>query len=499
MANQRYQIASPPMMALSPKLLLSNTQEIIGLPSSIDIDYTLSESLSSLNLSPNNHSIPMMFLHQTDGDQHVYSGVGRATMPLAIDPPHDHDHDHDQGPYSPGFDPELHLDYESYLFVKELVSSPVQQQQPCNGSHSSETLSSIPQESVHYNNSYTMPSDCNLNEPFLSRLTLKELRRLICVLAIDERGCEVLKSKIVTATEEEIGIVLYELMGSVAYLMKHKFGNSLIQKLICVCNDDQRAFIVREMTYIYLEIIDVCMDPYGTRAILKLLENLKSPNLVMRVIWALRHGVVLLANDPNGHRVLQFCLTHFDSDFNQLILDQIADNCVKVATDRSGCCVMQACVERSHGVVRNRLVANIIANAVQLAEDPFGNYVLQHMVELKSPGVTELLVRQFQGCFESLSKNKYASNVVEKCLMESQPYISTMIVLELVGSSNPSSLLVDPYGNFVIQSALKVSKGFAYKCLLKLVSSNVTSMQSNLYGKKILDRIEKRRPFTFGV
>ncbi|KAL8217714.1 hypothetical protein R6Q57_021087 [Mikania cordata] len=180
-------------MALSPKLL-SNTQEIISLPSSIDIDYTLSESLSSLNLSQNNHSIPMMFLQQTDGDQHVYSGVVRATMPLAIDPPHDHDHD--QGPSSPGFDPEHHLDYESYLFVKELVSSPVQHQQPCNGSHSSETLSSIPQESVHYINSYTMPNNCNLNEPFLSRLTLKELRRLICVLAIDERGCEVLKSKI---------------------------------------------------------------------------------------------------------------------------------------------------------------------------------------------------------------------------------------------------------------------------------------------------------------
>ncbi|KAL8268256.1 hypothetical protein R6Q59_002054 [Mikania micrantha] len=242
MANQRYQIASPPMMALSPKLLLSNTQEIISLPSSIDIDYTLSESLSSLNLSQNNHSITMMFLQQTDVDQHLYSGVGRVTLPLAIDRPHDHDHD--QGPYSPGFDPERHLDYESYLFVKELVSSPVQHQQPCNGSHSSKTLSSIPQKSVHYNNSYTMPSDCNFDEPFFSRLTLKELRRLICVLVKDDHRCEVLKSKLLNATEEEIGILLYELMGSVAYLMKHKFGNSLIQKLICVCNDDQRAFIV---------------------------------------------------------------------------------------------------------------------------------------------------------------------------------------------------------------------------------------------------------------
>lgn len=86
------------------------------------------------------------------------------------------------------------------------------------------------------------------------------------------------------------------------------------------------------------------------------------------------------------------------------------------------------------------------------------NYVLQHMLQLKSAQLTELLVSQLQGNFANLSQNKYASNVVEKCLTESRPSVSANIILELVRSPNPSSLLVDPYGNFVIQSALKVSK-----------------------------------------
>ncbi|KAF5792261.1 putative armadillo-like helical, pumilio domain-containing protein [Helianthus annuus] len=121
------------------------------------------------------------------------------------------------------------------------------------------------------------------------------------------------------------------------------------------------------------------------------------------------------------------------------------------------------------------------------------NYVLQHMVGLQSPELTEVLVSQLQGNFAYLSQNKYASNVVEKCLIESEPDIATKIILELVKSPNAPSLLVDPYGNFVIQSALKVSRGIAKECLRELILRNVNSMQSNLYGKKILEKVEKKR------
>ncbi|KAK1422200.1 hypothetical protein QVD17_25157 [Tagetes erecta] len=469
---------------LSPELLINTPEVPITLPSSTNVDQNLSNSLSSLNISCHNHTNRQTFIHQIYNNPYVV----RQRSPLPVfrkvytrvyssDPSmvHPHLYRHQYASYSPasassgsGFDPRVHLDYESYLRVNELVSS---------SSDSDE--SSIRSK--------------NVNTPSDSR-TLEDLKKEICFLAKDQCGSKYLKSKFVSPTEVEIEIVLSEVKGSIAELMKHQFGNQLIQKLICVCNDDQKARIVCELTEITFEFIDVCMSPYGTKAVQKLLGNLKSPNQIMMVIRALRGGAARLANDPNGHHVLEYCLKHFDSDFNQLILDRIADNCFEVATNRSGCCVMQACVEHSHGEVRNRLVYEILINAIQLAEDPFGNYVLQHMVQLKSvPQLTELLVRQLQGKFANLSQNKYASNVVEKCLTESRPIVSEDIILELVESANASSLLVDPYGNFVIQSALKVSKGFAYDSLLNLISRNVTSMQSNIYGKKILERIERKR------
>ncbi|KAI3773721.1 hypothetical protein L1987_48251 [Smallanthus sonchifolius] len=328
------------------------------------------------------------------------------------------------------------------------------------------------------------------NHQFMSPWCLKKLRGRIYTMAKDQNGCRILQYLFERPTIEEVEIVLSEVVDFISDLMKDQFGNYLVQKLVVLCNDEQKLQLLRSLIK---DIVLVCVNPHGTRAVQKLLENLQDPNQVKLVIRALHRGATTLATDPNGHHVIQYCLAHFRTDINMPILTEIADECYKIATDRSGCCVLQACVEHARGEVRTRIIAEIMTNSVHLAEDPFGNYVLQHMVGLNVPDLTALLVRQLQGNFASLSCNKYGSNVVEKCLNESGEEISTRIVLELIRSPNSSLLLVDPYANFVIQSALKVSKGYAHECLCGLISKNMWSMQTNLYGKKILGRFNKKK------
>lgn len=76
----------------------------------------------------------------------------------------------------------------------------------------------------------------------------------------------------------------------------------------------------------------------------------------------------------------------------------------------------------------------------------------------------------------ALSCNKYASNVVEK-LLQSGEEVSIAIIMELLRSSNASMLLVDPFGNFVIQTALSVSK-VRYPSSAQLGNSNINHSTS---------------------
>ncbi|KAF5817597.1 putative armadillo-like helical, pumilio domain-containing protein [Helianthus annuus] len=443
----------------------------------IDVDRSLPEMFSMLNLSPEGRrSIPSGYSCAGEGLGHSNLGFNRFL-----------NYDHEQqnlfsSGFDFGFDYGFDFDRMGCLESKKVFYSNPQfkiddyeKQNVCCSSSSS-----------FYNNNN------NTNNQNVGLLSVWSLRGGICKMAKDQNGCRILQAMLERSTMEEVEVVLCEVLSFVADLMKDQFGNYLVQKLVTMCNDGQKLRLVLSLIETPTDIILVCMNPHGTRALQTLLESL-NPNQVRLVVKALYRGAATLAVDPNGHHVIQYCLINFHSDINKPILTEIANKCYKIATDRSGCCVLQACVEHSRGELRTRIIAEIIAKAVHLAEDPFGNYVLQHMLGLDIPELTELLVRQLKGSFAALSCNKYASNVVEKCLNESGEEMSTRIVMELVRSPNASMLLVDPYANFVIQSALKVSTGLAHDCLCGLISKNMSSMRTNLYGKKILERFEKKR------
>ncbi|WOG98966.1 hypothetical protein DCAR_0418312 [Daucus carota subsp. sativus] len=326
-----------------------------------------------------------------------------------------------------------------------------------------------------------------------SSLSLSDIWGNIISLAKDQQFSKILQKKFLDPSPREIDMILSEIAESIDDLMKNQFGNNFVKKLIGSCNEDQRTMIILSVTKSVFHFISVCCNPHGTRGIQTLMEHVSSPHQVSLLVAAISPSAAILARDTNGHHVIQHCLTHFSNEYNLYIINNIASNCFEVATSKTGCCVMQLCVEKSLGVHRQVLVSEIIATAVHLAEHPFGNYVLQHLLGLKEPDITGSIVRQLQGSFLSISCNKYGSNVVEKCLIESGGEQCTRIIMELVRSPNASMMLLDPFGNFVFQSALSVTKGYARIALLQLVRANAVVMKSNLYGKKILAWLEKRK------
>lgn len=56
----------------------------------------------------------------------------------------------------------------------------------------------------------------------------------------------------------------------------------------------------------------------------------------------------------------------------QIIVEEIADNCVNLAADKSGCCLLQHCILHAQDQQKGRLIADIVANALFLSEDSYG-------------------------------------------------------------------------------------------------------------------------------
>lgn len=83
------------------------------------------------------------------------------------------------------------------------------------------------------------------------------------------------------------------------------------------------------------------------------------------------------------------------------------------------------------------------------------NYVVQYVLELENFQVAAALSRYLSGNYVQLSCDKFGSHAVQKCL-ESRQFNSRMIINELL--TDIDSLLVNPYGNYVIQTAWVVSQ-----------------------------------------
>ncbi|XWS24149.1 hypothetical protein CRYUN_Cryun28dG0075800 [Craigia yunnanensis] len=341
------------------------------------------------------------------------------------------------------------------------------------------------------NNSFRRPHW--LQEP-LNCLSLRDLSGTIVALAKDQYGCRFLQRAVDEASKEEIDMIFMEVIDHVGELMLDPIANYVVQKVVDVCSEEQKSQILLMVVKDGFRLVNICLNVHGTRAVQKLLEKLTTQQQISLVMSALCPGAVALTKDMNGHRVIQYCLKTFSEEDNKYLLNELADNCYQIATDKSGCCGLQQCIDHSNGEARVHLVREIIAIALHLAEDQYGNYVVQHILGLKEPQITDSLLRQLEGNYASLSCNRYGSNVVEKCLVESGEQQSTRIIMELLTSPIVSRLLVDPFGNYVIQSALTVSKGSVYRALLNLVLVNSPMMRSHVYGKWVLAWFDKRKP-----
>ncbi|KAI0499144.1 hypothetical protein KFK09_020045 [Dendrobium nobile] len=285
-----------------------------------------------------------------------------------------------------------------------------------------------------------------------------DVKRSIYHIAKDQNGCRFLHQKIDEGNAYEISAIFNGIIGHVVGLMENGFGNYLIQKLIGICNDQQRIRIVQMLTEDPNVFIRVALNTHGTRVVQKLIATIKTRYEANLIIKVLIPSFVKLIKDLNGSHVIQSCLTSLTLEYNKFIFDAAARNCVDIAKHRYGCRVLHACINHSTGDQQRKLLAEISANGLDLAKDAFGNYTVQFILDLHNSIANANFMCQFKGNYVDLSKQKFSSNVVEKCIEVFEDDDRAKLILELLFASEFKELLEDPYANYVIQSALTVTK-----------------------------------------
>ncbi|XP_033130163.1 pumilio homolog 15-like [Brassica rapa] len=148
--------------------------------------------------------------------------------------------------------------------------------------------------------------------------------------------------------------------------------------------------------------------------------------------------------------------------------------------------MLQQCIGKSPREIRDPLISGILTNSLSLCINRYGNYAVQYVLEMENCQVAASLSQYLDGHYVQLSCDKFGSHVVQKCL-ETRQFNSRRIINELI--SDIDSILVDRFGNYVIQTAWVVSQDDMRNKLLYHINKNYPLMRYNMYGRKILEKL----------
>lgn len=326
--------------------------------------------------------------------------------------------------------------------------------------------------------------------------SIEECVGQISILARDQYGCRFLQRKFDEDGSAAIDACFDEIIEEAVDLMMDPFGNYLMQKLLECCSDKQRADVVRAVSVVNKnantglpELVSIALNAHGTRAVQKLIETLSSDEEIGLTTKALRPGVVTLIKDLNGNHVVQRCLQRLSAEDNQFIYDAAKKHSVEIATHRHGCCVLQRCIDHATEEQKRPLVQEIADQALTLSRDPFGNYVVQYILDLGLSWANAEVMLRLVGNYAELSMQKFSSNVVEKCLKLADQQLEehrNVVVREIMSSPLLDRLLMDPYGNYVVQSTLMVTKGPLHADLVERIRPHLPLIKNSPFGKRIL-------------
>ena len=185
--------------------------------------------------------------------------------------------------------------------------------------------------------------------------------------------------------------------------------------------------------------------------------------------------------------------------YTQFIFDAVAASVEDVARHRHGCCVIQRCLDSRHSAARTHLVTRIVEKSLELMQDAYGNYVVQYVLDVCGDDEVHSVCESVIGKVCVLAVQKFSSNVMEKCLERCTDRVREEYLNELNDSDRICQLMMDPFGNYVVQRALSVSTHAQAIRLVEtmkphLSSQNGGGIRNTAGGRRILGKICRRFP-----
>jgi hypothetical protein len=257
-----------------------------------------------------------------------------------------------------------------------------------------------------------------------------------------------------THSDEILHLIFIELSPNLEELIIDPYANYFCKKFFSYLNPMDR---IEFLKCIQKSLIKLSSDSIGTYPIQTIIEHLNTKNEKMIIISAISEHFQELIYDPYGCHVLEKLLICFEDEYIGFIYSYIFENFLYLSNNNNGICIIKKILTFTNKKGLHDKLKNIVKeNALYLIQQSYGNFVIQVIIEYWTD--YKDIITLFKGNFFKLSLEKYASNVIERCLEKDEEILNEYID-EIIENNCIHDVMKSNYGNYVIQKAIKLSKG----------------------------------------
>ena len=312
----------------------------------------------------------------------------------------------------------------------------------------------------------------------------------------EQKGAKYIQKKIEEKNPDFLFKLYEQIKNNLYDIMTNQYGNYVIQKFVENCDKKLLSNMLKNLSINNGKILyEISINNYGTRPLQKLIENL-SNNMTQQdinIILNFAKGNTLnLIKDINGNRIIQSIIQNIkNKELLSPIYKEINENITEIIKTKSGCCVFAKIIINIIEEDLNSMTDIIINNIENLINDEFGNISLKRLIKLNNENFNNKIYNYIKDNLMQLSCQKFSSNVIDACVDNNTSLKKKVIKKLIENENNITDLILDQYGNYIIQNALQNSEKNEFYIIIQHIKENEKKLKQTNHGKIVFEKLMK--------
>ena len=226
-------------------------------------------------------------------------------------------------------------------------------------------------------------------------------------------------------------------------------------------------------------------DQGGCRYLQKLIEE--NPTKAIPILYpSLLENLLKLINDPFGNYLLQKIFLYLSQDQIKPLLNILSQNIYDISCNAHGTRTLQTLITKLKSNFLCEIFLNIIKPyVIPLLKDLNGTHVVQKFSSEYpnySPIINDIIINK---C-EQLATHRHGCCVIQKYLESNDKIFLNKLLDKLV--DNCLILIIDQFGNYVVQSILLVGKNFYGNKIAEKINCNIIYYSKHKYSSNVVEK-----------